>query len=229
MIKTAPIWLAVAAPFALATLAAADDVLNDDNTHIEEIPLDVYQAAILGSANEAALLPSLDYWGIGSAAWGMPTSSDAVAAAMSPTVESCTIGGQSCTVSHIVRGTALIGVRYDFAAGVEDRTTRLERYRALRAALTSEYGTPSDTGNDEDTLRGEDAYVQGLDALYSVDWIGNGTNVSLVLTDELLFIELGATPGVENTSRAADWQAFTEIRDTLPSAHPLNRIIAQPE
>lgn len=212
--------------FGTAAAIAHDQNSNkSDAGHSAEIPYAVFQSALVGSRNESKLLPTLDYWGVGNLVWGMSSQSgEAVEALQESQSRACEIAGHSCRSEPRLQRQTVSGVRYTFLDGQSGRAERLKVFQSLKRELISTYGPPSITDRDEEMVRGQDAFVQGLDHHYALEWLGVGTDVSLVMTSERLYIDLKPTPGAENTARAESWQQFKRLRKSLPKAHPLQNI-----
>ena len=139
----------------------------------------------------------------------------------------CIVGGLRCDSSVDFGPAGLSKVQYRFATGVTDRRTELGMYRTLMSALQESYGNPSRHVRPQEEVRGEDAYVQGLDPRYEVQWSGRETNVALELSDRELAITF--TPAVRSRAavRERELNEFRQQVQPLPAGHTLKKMLAQ--
>ncbi len=198
-----------------------------------EIPSDIYFAGITASSSATASLPTLDYWGVQKVVWGASESElvkvapgMAVSAKLSNVkVANCQLGGLRCeTKMEFDSKGKLSAIRKEFAQGHVDRHQRLGMYRVLLSTLTKKYSLPSRQMFPEEKVRGEDAYVQGLDEKYHVGWVGSETDVDLVLSDRELSVVFRPSEFSQATEHRKRMEQFEAIRKDLPANHPLNQI-----
>ena len=161
---------------------------------IPQLSYDEYRAQRTKELNETNDLPKLDYWGVKGFEWG-----DAESRVTSLSGRSAALLGKSCTRKFECDKTTkeLKQIRHDFAAGVTNREARLAVYHSLKADLIKAYNAPTRTIKEDEVFRGKDAYTQGLDKEYSLEWAGPETTVQLFLSDQELFVEFRQSPNSE--------------------------------
>ncbi len=204
---------------ALAVSVMAQPQRESKREISQEVDRDAYFAAATADRNRGLVLPSLNYWGIDGISWGSaapevsksrtPLASAAAVAAGQPTsaLSKCAFAGLNCSLTLDFKkqpsapaapsvttlpqpSSGLSEVRRSFAQGIKDRSVRLGMYMRLKAEIERSYGSPTHNIAAEDQVRGQDAYVQGLDAKYQVEWRGRETVASLVLSDNELALSL---------------------------------------
>lgn len=191
-----------------------------------ELPFEIYEAAIVGINNNRKLLPSLDYWGVYDVAWGDPSSkNDAVDKLATQNADECKIAELKCSMSVLKNREQVSGVTYTFAESIIGRAERLVAYQSIKKSLLSAYGVPSISANDEELVRGEDAFVQGLDSKYELIWNGLGSNLRLLLTTNELLVTLKPASSQANKDRVQAWRKFETMRPNLSPQHPLNQLL----
>jgi hypothetical protein len=188
----------------------------------EIIPMQPYFTGLAGAGNRQEMLPALDYWGVGTAIWGSPAST----APSTPASEaSCTVAGRKCVAKTAFdQQKGLQSVSYAFAEGVTDRAERLSIFRDLDKVLVNAYGAPSHSLAPPEDVRGQDAFVQGIDNRYDLLWTGPQTNARLTLTPDELTIVFDASASSDAATRERDFRTFEKIVETLPPSHPLKAI-----
>ncbi|MBI3869352.1 MAG: hypothetical protein HY299_12595 [Verrucomicrobia bacterium] len=174
--------------FLLALLCFSKTIIAHE---IPELPVDEYRAQRSQEENVSRELPQLDYWGIQGFQWG-DTETTVASRQNKPT----RMLGSACQRSFACdKATRLLHqVRYDFAAGVTNREERLLVYQSIKAGLVKAYNGPTTLVKADEVFRGKDAYVQGLDKEYALEWAGPETIVRLVLSDNELRVEFSQAP-----------------------------------
>jgi hypothetical protein len=100
-------------------------------------------------------------------------------------------------------------------------------YRALLGALQEAYGDPSRHLHPQENVRGEDAYLQGLDLRYEVQWSGPETNVALQLSDRELVITFTPAERGRAAIRERELNQFRQEIQALPAEHSLKKLLGE--
>jgi hypothetical protein len=189
----------------------------------ELIQMQPFFTGLTGAANRQEMLPALDYWGVGTAIWGSAQSSAPSAPASGG---GCSIAGRNCVLKTAYdQQKGLQSVTYAFADGVTDRAERLAIFSDLDKALVKAYGAASQSPASPENVRGQDAFVQGLENRYELRWTGPQTNVRLTMTpDELTIVYDAAPAGYDAAKRESDFRTFERIVEKFPASHPLKAI-----
>src|SRR5437764_700656 len=81
-----------------ATNATAQSQSQNQGAYGAEVPAAPYFAALTGLANQDRRLPALNYWGVGTAVWGLPRT-QVNREPMLASNQSCQIAGRTCSVA----------------------------------------------------------------------------------------------------------------------------------
>lgn len=197
-------------PMVTATTIAQESDNDSESVDVREMPSDYYFARKLAECNERLELPSLSYWGVADIQWGMSlvqaievrtaSGTDKKQMKISENAirnDKSSFLGVPCQSTVYLSGNGGIvgnGFRHDFASGVENRAARLAIYRKLKNQLIERYNAPTHNIAPDEVVRGEDAYVQGLDDKYHLEWHGSETVLSLRLSDKELVVEFKPSP-----------------------------------
>jgi hypothetical protein len=221
-------------PVAIGSYCAAQDVSQLSGP---EIGKEAFFAATAAKDSKNTALPALTYWGVGGAAWGTPTVDlEQVAPAIAPSAAApaaaganlnpgCVVGGLHCDGSVESKEGGLSKVQYRFAGGVTGRRARLGIYRTLMNVLTDAYGEPSRQSHPQEDVRGEDAYVQGLDPSYEAQWLGPETNVALQVSDGELSITLTPAARGRAAIRERELNEFRQQVQALPPSSGMRNLL----
>jgi hypothetical protein len=222
----------------ISSSANGDAQENISNIVIPQISYEQYRVIRILGFNKNQECPSLDYWGIKGAEWGMerkmfldstsPFAHGAKTREKSPTIinNNSVFSGIPCRSEVFFDGASskqrsgaekIKSVKRYFAAGVEDREQRLAVYQQIKAVLMAHYNAPTHNIHADEIFRGKDAYVQGLDDQYHVEWHGPETIVSLQLSDDELVLEYRQAP----TSKADVY------RERVTQAHEFKALQAE--
>lgn len=210
----------------VVSVVAALSLTADPQDGILDIPYEEYSALRAVEGNSKRPLPKLDYWGARSFQWG--DDGTTVSAAAQIEREDGEFAGLSCRreLKSDVSERGLNRIRYSFASGISNRETRLQQYHVLKQQLVSAYHSPTHNIRSDEIFRGQDAYVQGLDKEYRVEWRGPETIVCLALSDEHLFLEFRQAP----TSRAKEMKERVKRgRETQKRIQEQLRRISEPQ
>ena len=167
---------------------------------IPEIPLEEYLALRSVEDNRGNVLPRLDHWGVRGWEWDAEPAEPAPVAGPRDQMLGLVATQEFRTDP---RSKKLTGLRFHFAAGVTNRAARLAAFQTLKGRLVETYHAPTKATKEDEIVRGQDAYVQGLDKEYRLEWHGPETVVCLCLSDATLFLEFRQAPN----SRAAEMRA----------------------
>ena len=175
---------------------------------IPQIPYEQYIADRISEKNRDKECPALNYWGARGVEWGM-TKSDLQNSASPLTKQGelkifennirnlrGNFGNLPCEVEAVFdrESNKLSKIRRYFAGGLSERPERLAVYKEIKRKLMANYNAPTHNIHPDEIFRGEDAYVQGLDETYHVEWHGPETIVSLKLSDTELVLEYRQAP-----------------------------------
>ena len=139
-------------------------------------------AYFIARRNRARQLPTLAYWGVGAAEWGMNRSElgEALSGAWLNLEYTCTYQFDSQQRLESVQW-----LFKDLTQGSGDldakRRAFVEQYRRLERGLTVQYGGPTHPAR---ALEGSpDPYLNGVTDGYDIEWRGLETDLSLRLSD----------------------------------------------
>lgn len=185
------------------------------------IPYSLYHAFKIAEVNPYKVFPSLDYWGLAGAEWGMTRTELAAAASLLATKEHVELAGLPCRVETVFdsRTGGLTAIRKHFGDKLTTRFERVGQYHKIKKEVMENYHAPTDNIRPDEVYRGEDVYVQGLEQGYLVEWRGPETVVSLHLSDEILFLEYRQS----STSQAIAQRRKVEEARKFVEGLPLNR------
>ena len=198
----------------LSTIVFSFFILIVVNAHsreaidVPEIPYEQYIANRIFDKNRDKECPALNYWGDRGAEWGMTKSE--LQNSTSPLTKRGELkmfennirnlrgrfGNLSCEVEAVFdqESKKMNKIRRYFAGGLSERSERLAVYKEIKRKLMASYNAPTHNIHPDEIFRGEDAYVQGLDETYHVEWHGPETIVSLKLSDTELVLEYRQAP-----------------------------------
>jgi hypothetical protein len=163
------------------------------------MPYEQYRALSIRKEEQNKELPNPEYWGIAGMEWGaLPGELKKSGAA-----QHWMIAGLQCRRVLTFEGPSggLSAVRCHFAEAVPGREERLGQFQALKSRLVKVYNAPTHSLKPDEAFRGKDAYVQGLDKGYSLEWRGPETTISLRLSDEELTLEFRQAPSSQAVAK----------------------------
>lgn len=191
----------------------------DDSAHAE-LSSQEYRARRMQEKHATKTLAPLDYWGIDGVEWGTePVAAQATRQ----------LSGLTCR-RELHRGASSQGlnqVTYHFASGITNRAERLRQFQQLKSELLKTYSQPTHRPKGDSIVRGQDAYVQGLDKEYRLEWHGPETILTLALSDASLSLQFRQAPTSrvgehrQNVKRAQEKQKrmAQQSSQTHPHAH----------